>query len=125
MLMGCMGIHLRGQWVAKYMPCQLSRSNKGWHSYWFYLKNDPATPLPAFSGSLVKEVLPSWPWGPPIKEKRMCELLEAIVFLKNDGLRGAGVIRGYHVRRVAPLMVRVVLLYGMTPGVQLIRTTLA
>ena len=29
--MGCMGIHLRGQRVAEYMPCQLSRSNKGWH----------------------------------------------------------------------------------------------
>ena len=29
---GCVGIHLRGQWVAEYMPCQLSRSNKGWHA---------------------------------------------------------------------------------------------
>ena len=27
--MGCAGIHLRGQWAAEYMPCQLSRSNKG------------------------------------------------------------------------------------------------
>ena len=30
--MGCMGIHLWGQRVGEYMPCQLSRSNKGWHS---------------------------------------------------------------------------------------------
>ena len=30
-LMGCVGIHLQGQWVAEYMHCQLSRSNKGWH----------------------------------------------------------------------------------------------
>ena len=30
--MGCAGIHLRGQRVAEYMPCQLSRSNKGWHT---------------------------------------------------------------------------------------------
>ena len=29
--MGCVGIHLRGQRAAEYMPCQLSRSNKGWH----------------------------------------------------------------------------------------------
>ena len=27
--MGCAGIHLRGQWATEYMPCQLSRSNKG------------------------------------------------------------------------------------------------
>ena len=30
--MGCAGIHLRGQWAPKYMPYQLSRSNKGWHA---------------------------------------------------------------------------------------------
>ena len=29
--MGYAGIHLRGQRSAEYMPCQLSRSNKGWH----------------------------------------------------------------------------------------------
>ena len=34
-LMGCSGIHLWGQWAVEYMPCQLSRSNKGWHSHWF------------------------------------------------------------------------------------------
>ena len=95
MPMGCMGIHLQGQRVAKYMPCQPSRSNKGWHLHWFYLKDDPTAPLPVFSGRLIKEVPPSWPWGPPIKEKkRMRDLLEAIVFLKTHGVHGASVIGG-------------------------------
>ena len=77
------------------MPCQLSRSNKGWHSHWFYLKDDPAAPLLVFSGCLVEEVPLSWPWGPPIKEKkRMHDLLKAIAFLKSHGLRGADVIGG-------------------------------
>ena len=99
------------------MPCQLSRSNKGWHSYWFYLKNDPAATLPIFSGPLVEEVPPSWPWGPPIKEKkRMHDLLKAIMFLKTRGLHEADVIGGYHARRVAPLMACILPLYGMTPG---------
>ena len=40
-------------------------------------------------------------------------------------LRGAGVIGGYHARRVASLMARVLPLYGMTPGAQLVGTTLA
>ena len=64
--MGYMGIHLRGQRVAKYMPYQLSRSNKGWHSHWFYLKNDPVAPLPVFSERLIKEVPLSWSWGPSV-----------------------------------------------------------
>ena len=93
--MGCMGIYLWGQRSAEYMPCQLSRSDKGWHSHWFYLKNDPTAPLPIFSGRLIEEVPPSWPWGPPIKEKkRMHDLLEAIAFLKTHDLRGAGIIGG-------------------------------
>ena len=92
--MGCMGIHLWGQQVPEYKPYELFRSNRGWHSHWFYLKDDPIAPLPVFSGRLIKEVLPSWPWGPPIKEKRMRDLLEAIMFLKTHGLHGAGVIGG-------------------------------
>ena len=54
--------------------------------------------------------------GPPIKEKkRMHDLLEVIAFLKIHDLCGTGVIGGYHARRVAPLMARVLLLYGMMP----------
>ena len=88
-----MGIHIRGQRATEYMPCQLSRSNKGWHSHWFYLKDDPAVPLHVFSRCLIEEDPPSWPWGPPIKEKkRMRDLLEAIAFLKTHGLRRADVI---------------------------------
>jgi len=30
--MGCTGIHLQGQRAAENMPCQLFRSNKGWHA---------------------------------------------------------------------------------------------
>ena len=55
----------------------------------------------------------------------MRDLLEAIMFLKTHGVCGTGVIGGYHVRRVAPLMARVLPLYGMTPDAQLIGTTLA
>ena len=85
--------------------------------HWFYLKDDPIAPLPVFSGRLIKEVLPSWPWGPPIKEKKwMHDLLKAIAFLKTHGLHGVGVIGGYHARRVAPLMARILSLYGMTSG---------
>ena len=54
----------------------------------------------------------------------MRDLLEAIVFLKTHGLYGASVIGGYHKRRVAPLMARVLPLYGMTLSAQLVRTTL-
>ena len=42
--------------------------------------------------------------------------LKAITFLKTHGLQGSDIIGGYHARRVAPLMARVLPLYGMTPG---------
>ena len=45
----------------------------------------------------------------------MCDLLKAIMFLKTHGLRGAGIIGGYHAMRVAPLMSRILSLYGMMP----------
>ena len=81
------------------------------------MKNDPTAPSLVFSGRLVEEVPPSWPWGPPIKEKkRMHDLLEAIAFLKTHNLRGPSIIGGYHARRVALLMSRVLPLYGMMPG---------
>ena len=109
--------------MAKYMPCEVSRSNKGWHWHWFILKNDPAAPLLVFSGHLVEEVSPSWPWWLPVKEKkRMHDLLEAIALLNTHGLCGAGIIGGYHTRRVAPLMACDLPLYGMMPGAQFIRT---
>ena len=58
-----------------------------------------------------------WSWGPPEKKKkRMRDILDAIVFLKSHGLRGASVIGAYHARRVGPLMARALPLYGMTPG---------
>ena len=44
MLMGCASIQLRNNWVSKYPPMCLSTSNKGWHSHWFYIKNDVAAP---------------------------------------------------------------------------------
>ena len=115
--MGSACIHLRGHRSAEYMTCPLSRSNKGWHALWFYVKNDAAAPLPGFTGCLIEEVPQVWSWGPLEKEKkRMRDILDAIVFLKSHGLRGPSVIEAYHVRRVALLMAWALSLYGMTPG---------
>ena len=49
----------------------LSTSNKGWHSQWFYLKNDNAAPLPKFTERLIEEALESWrKWGILDKDKK-------------------------------------------------------
>ena len=53
---GCAGIHLRNNRVNEYPSMCLSTSNKGWHSYWFYVKDDVAAPLSAFSERIIKEV---------------------------------------------------------------------
>jgi hypothetical protein len=66
-----------------------------------------------------------WLWGVPDKEKRkLSDHLKAIALLKDHGLRGTGVIRAYHARRVAPLMVRALPLYVMIPVAQLGRMVL-
>ena len=57
-----------------------------------------------------------WRYGPIGKEqKRLGDLLKAIVTLKHHGLHRTGVIGAYHVRRLVPLMARALLMYQMTP----------
>ena len=49
----------------------LSTSNKGWHSQWFYLKNDATALLPEFTRCLIEEAPESWrKWGVPEKDKK-------------------------------------------------------
>lgn len=90
------------------------------------MKNAIVAPLPNFTEHLIEEAPHVWSWGPPEKEKkRMHDILDAIMFLKSHGLRGAGAIRAYHARRVVLLMVHVVPLYRMTPNAQLDGAVLA
>ena len=49
--MGCAGIHLRNNRVGEYPSMRLSTSNKGWHSQWFYLKNDANAPCQSSPGA--------------------------------------------------------------------------
>ena len=48
------------------------------------------------------------------EQKRLGDLLKAIATLKCHSLRGTGVIRAYHVRRLAPLMAHALPMYKMT-----------
>ena len=52
--MGCAGIQLRNNHVNEYPSMRLSTSNKGWHSHWFYVKNDVATPCQSSPGASSK-----------------------------------------------------------------------
>ena len=70
MPVGCADIHLRNNRVNEYLSMRLSTSNKGWHSHWFYVKNDAVAPLPAFIGCLIEEVREWRMWGSWIKARR-------------------------------------------------------
>ena len=71
MPIGCAGIQLWNNRVDEYPSMRLSTSNKGWHSQWFYLKNDITTPLPEFTGHLIEEAPEQWrKWGVPEKDKK-------------------------------------------------------
>ena len=104
----------------------LSTSNKGWHSQWFYIKGDVATPLPTFSRCIIEEVPKSWKWGVPDKDKKKIkDHLAALQILKERGVKGSGIIDAYHMRRVAPLMARTLPLHLMAPGASLVGMALA
>ena len=62
--MGCVSIRLRGKQSLEYMSILLSKSNKGWHKLWFYLRNDDDAPLLIFTDRLIEEVLDVWRYGP-------------------------------------------------------------
>jgi len=70
MPMECFGIHLSNSRVNEYPSMHLSTSNKGWHSHWFYVKDDAATPLLAFFEHIIVEVPESWKWGVLYKDKK-------------------------------------------------------
>ena len=71
MSMRCAGIQLWNNRVNEYPLMRLSTSNKGWHSQWFYLKNDAAAPLLEFTRCLIEEAPESWrKWGIPKKDKK-------------------------------------------------------
>jgi hypothetical protein len=107
-------------------PPPYQSPRKGWHKQWFYLKNDTDAPLPTIIDHLIEESPESWGWGPvDVEKRRLDDLLEAITLLKRHGLHATGVIRVYHARRVAPLMVRVLPLYQMMPKASLEGTVLS
>ena len=53
-------------------------------------------------------------WPIEREQKRLGDLLKAIATLRCWGLHGTGVIRAYHVRRLAPLMERALPMWKMT-----------
>ena len=117
MLMGCASIHLRPTWSRDYPLMCLSTSNKGWHSQWFYVKDEMSATLPKYSGRLIDEAPESWQWGCPTPgKKHLADLLAAIHALKARGVKGSEIIGAYHARRVAPLMACALPLYRMVPG---------
>ena len=100
--MGCASIHLRNNRANDYPLIHPSTSNKGWHSQWFYIKDDLSATLPKYSGRLIDEAPEPWQGGclTPAK-KHLTDLLAAIHSLKVRGVKGSGIIGCYHVRRVA------------------------
>ena len=104
MPMGCAFIQLCNNRVNEYPPMRLSTSNKGWHSHWFYVKNDATTPLPKFTGCLIEVVSESWRrWGVPEKDKKKIQdHLAAIRILKERGVKGSGIIGAANEAHASP-----------------------
>ena len=69
-----------------------------------------------FIGRLIEEAPNVWRYGPIRREqKRLGDVLKAIVTLKGYGLHRTGIVKAYHVRRLAPLMAHTLPMWKMTP----------
>ena len=60
MPMGCASVHLRHIRSRGYPFMHLATSNKGWHSQWFYVRDDVSATLPRYTGCLIEEASGSW-----------------------------------------------------------------
>jgi hypothetical protein len=49
---------------SEYLADHLTSLNGGRHSEWFYLKNDPECPLPAYTGGYYDMTPDAWSDGP-------------------------------------------------------------
>jgi hypothetical protein len=123
-------LSLRNNRAKEYISMKLSLLNKGWHLQWFYLKNNvalalPEHALPEYTRRVVEVVPASWGWGISKKGlKRIVDHLAVVKILREDGVKGSGVIGAYHARRVAPLMARALPMYQMVPVASLEGTVL-
>lgn len=103
---GC-AIQLHQGRMAQYLIVKGSSSNKGWHSGWFYLRNNDRL-LPRWTGKTVGRG----------RAQLGCQhgLQLAIEWLKEEGLTGEGVFALTSQRQVLPLMRRLRCLDEMVPG---------
>jgi len=112
---GCAALKAKNDRGGLYLTGNLASSNKGWHTGWFYLRNDAAKPLPQYTGRTFESPPADWKWGAsktPIKELNAA--LDALEAVKARGVDLAEVIGAYLLRGVVPLRLRVLKLYQMT-----------
>ena len=76
---------------------------------------------------MIEEASEKWrKWGVPEKDKKKIrDHIAAIHILKENCMKGSGIIGAYHARRVAPLMMRALPLYTMAPEASFDGTALA
>jgi hypothetical protein len=112
-------LQLRSSRSEQYIPARLISSNSGWHTGWFYLRNDE-NQLPRYTGRVLTAREHNWMYGVPDVEKpRLDPLLAALQQLRARGLTAAAVATAFHRRRVMPLCRRRLRLDQMTPEASL------
>ena len=112
---GCAALKAKTGRGGYYLVGNLSSSNKGWHSGWFYLRNDAARPLPQYTGRTFDSAPQDWKWGASKTDRKNLDAaLAALEAVKARGVDLAEVIGAYLLRGVVPLQLRTLKLYQMT-----------
>jgi len=96
--------------------------NRGWHSGWFYLRNDSGL-LPGYTGKMVTECPQKWSCGAPAEEqKRVGHLLAGLEKLRQARVSAAMVATTFHKRSLLPLAQRRAFMFEMTRDVPCVGT---
>jgi hypothetical protein len=69
-IIGCDALRLKWNRVSEYLIGPLTSFNSGWHSEWFYLKNNPECSLLAYTDGYYDMTQEAWSDGPPKKDHR-------------------------------------------------------
>jgi hypothetical protein len=93
----------------------MTSNNTDWEKRWFYLRNSGPS-LPPYTEKVLKEKTDTWVYGvsPPVRQRRLEPLTNAISQLENSELGVESVVANFHHWRIIPLMERELHIYEMS-----------
>ena len=112
---GCAMIQLRPRRKTEFPEIVVPSHNTGWREGWFYLRNDDAHPLPAFTGRTFESSNPLWrETVDGYLKTQVAAVVAKVQALRDAGLTEPRIIAHWLALGVVPLRRRTLRLWEMT-----------